>query len=49
MPVSQDDMPAPFSLQHPEGWLGQSLNGAPMAPLKGPSHCVEAFNDPAFW
>jgi hypothetical protein len=49
MPVSQDDMPAPFSLQHPEGWLGQSLSSAPMAPLKEPSHCVEAFNDPAFW
>ncbi len=49
MPISQLDVPAPFPLQHPEGWLGQSLNGEPMAPLKGPSHCVQAFNDPAFW
>jgi GNAT superfamily N-acetyltransferase len=47
--ISQDDVPAPFPLQHPEGWLGQSLNNAPMTPLKGPSRCVPAFNDPAFW
>jgi putative acetyltransferase len=47
--ISQDDFPAPFPLQHPEGWLGQSLNGAPLTPLKGPAHCVPAFNDPAFW
>jgi predicted N-acetyltransferase YhbS len=47
--ISQDDVPAPFSLQQPEGWLGQSLNGAPLTPLKGPSRCVPAFNDPAFW
>jgi putative acetyltransferase len=47
--ISQDDVPAPFPLQHPEGWLGQSLNNAPLTPLKGPSRCVPAFNDPAFW
>jgi len=47
--ISQDDFPAPFPLQHPEGWLGQSLNDAPLTPLKGPAHCVPAFNDPAFW
>lgn len=47
--ITQDDVPAPFTLQHPEGWLGQSLNNAPLTPLKGPSRCVQAFNDPAFW
>jgi predicted N-acetyltransferase YhbS len=47
--ISQDNVPAPFPLQLPEGWLGQSLNGAPLTPLRGPSRCVPAFNDPAFW
>lgn len=47
--ITEDDVPAPYSLQHPEGWLGQSLNNAPLTPLKGPSRCVQAFNDPAFW
>jgi putative acetyltransferase len=47
--ISQDDFPAPFPLQHPEGWMGQSLNVAPLTPLEGPAYCVPAFNDPAFW
>lgn len=47
--ITEEVVPAPFSLQHPEGWLGQSLNYAPLTPLKGPSRCVQAFNDPAFW
>jgi putative acetyltransferase len=47
--ISQDDFPAPFPLQQPEGWLGQSLNDAPLTPLKGPARCAPAFNDPAFW
>lgn len=47
--VSQSDAAAPFALQYPEGWLGQSLTSSPFAPLKGPSACVSALNDPAFW
>lgn len=47
--ITEDDVPAPFSLQHPEGWLGQPLNNTPLTPLKGPSRCVQAFNDPSFW
>jgi putative acetyltransferase len=49
MPISEVDARAPFPLQHPEGWLAQSLSDRPMAPLKGPSRCVEALNDPIFW
>jgi len=49
MPVSEADAQAPFPLNHPEGWLGQSLTDRGMAPLSGPSRCVEALNDPAFW
>ena len=36
--ICQDDFLGPFLLQHPEGRLGQSLNGAPLMPLKGPAH-----------
>lgn len=48
-PTSEADAPAPFPLNHPGGWLAQSLTDRVMAPLKGPSRCVEALNDPVFW
>lgn len=47
--VTEEDVPAPFPLQHPEGWLGQFLNNEPKLPFKGPSRCVPAFDDPTFW
>lgn len=47
--ISEADAPAPFALQYPEGWLGQSLTADAMTPLKGASHCVAAFNDPIYW
>lgn len=49
MPISESDARAPFPLNHPEGWLAQPLIKRPMAPLQGPSRCVEALNDPVFW
>ncbi len=49
VPVSVSDAPAPHRLNHPEGWLWQSLTGHPPPPLKGPSRCVEALDDPVFW
>lgn len=49
MPISEADAPAPFPLNHPEGWLAQPLTGRPITPLKGPCHCVEPLNDPVFW
>ncbi|MBK5964551.1 GNAT family N-acetyltransferase [Thiocystis minor] len=48
-PISEADAPAPLPLSRPEGWLGQSLTDRTMAPLKGPSRCFEALNDPLFW
>jgi putative acetyltransferase len=48
-PVSEADAAAPYELNHPEGWLGQSLTESPMTPLKGPSRCVAALNDPVYW
>jgi predicted N-acetyltransferase YhbS len=49
MPITQKDVPAPFALQHPEGWLGQSLTDDDLKPLAGPARCVPAINDPVFW
>lgn len=49
VPISEADAQAPFPLNHPEGWLGQSLTDRAMAPLRGPSRCVEALSDPVFW
>ncbi|MCF7996058.1 MAG: N-acetyltransferase [Chromatiaceae bacterium] len=48
-PISEADAAAPFKLKQPEGWLAQSLTDQAMTPLKGPSRCVEALNDPVYW
>ena len=48
-PVTTETVPAPRPLQMPEGWLAQSLNDAPLDPIKGPAHCAAAIDDPAYW
>ncbi|MCV6576764.1 MAG: N-acetyltransferase [Cohaesibacter sp.] len=48
-PISETIAQAPLALQHPEGWLGQSLNETELRPLQGPSQCVDALNDPTYW
>lgn len=48
-PVSEHDAQAPFKLQLPHGWQGQSLTDRPWSALRGPSFCVPALNDPVFW
>lgn len=48
--ISEADAQAPYKLQFPEGWQAQSLAGNDgFTPLAGPSICVDAFNNPAFW
>jgi len=47
--ISEADVPAPFPLQHPQGWLGQSLTQSALRPFTGPACCVAAFRNPAFW
>ena len=49
LPVTVAEVPAPHALNHPHGWLGQSLTAAPLSPLEGPSRCVAAFDDPRLW
>ncbi|MGO4916102.1 hypothetical protein [Pseudogemmobacter sp. W21_MBD1_M6] len=47
--ITQSVAQPPLALEHPEGWLGQSLTDKPLDPLKGPSGCVEALNSPNYW
>ena len=48
-PISEADVAAPYPLQYPQGWLGQSLDGVFDLPVKGACTCVPAFQDPAYW
>jgi len=48
-PLSQELIPPPLELSQPIGWLGQSLTETPIPKLPGPSRCVQAFNNPAYW
>lgn len=48
-PVTEAVIPAPHKLQHPEGWQGQALGDAALAPLPGPAGCVAGFDDPLLW
>lgn len=48
-PVTAAEFPAPQPLTQPQGWIAQSLTEAPLMPLRGPTACVAAFDDPALW
>jgi len=48
-PVTTETIPAPRRLQYPAGWQAQSLTDAPLAPITGPLHCVQAIDDPVYW
>lgn len=48
-PITETQIPAPFALQYPQGWLGQAVSGDQIPTLSGPCHTVPAFNDPQFW
>lgn len=47
--VRQEVAEAPFKLAHPEGWLGQSLDGDSLELPLGRACCVEPFNNPQYW
>jgi len=47
--VAETDVPAPFPLAHPEGWLAQSLDGGPVGVIRGRSRCVPALARPEVW
>lgn len=48
-PITEADAAAPFPLSIPHGWLAQSLTDRPLDRLMGPSSCVPALADPAYW
>lgn len=47
--ITENQAAAPQPLSHPHGWLAQSLTGAMLTPLRGPSHCVPALDNPVYW
>lgn len=49
MQVTEQQAQPPLKPQYPEGWLAQSLSSAHFEPLRGPSRCVEAFNNSEYW
>ncbi|WP_297340602.1 N-acetyltransferase [Pseudophaeobacter sp.] len=49
MALREADAASPLPLSFPEGWIGQSLNGAPLQPLQGNCTCVPALRDPGIW
>jgi len=48
-PITEEEARAPFQLQMPQGWLGQSLTDLPLTPLQGPAQCVAALDAPEYW
>ena len=48
-PLTEEIAPPPLPLSQPEGWIGQSLTGAALTPLRGPCTCVTALDVPALW
>jgi predicted N-acetyltransferase YhbS len=48
-PTTAAVIPPPLPLQHPEGWLAQSLTGQEIEPIQGPSCCVAALRQQHFW
>ncbi|MEP0941853.1 MAG: N-acetyltransferase [Rhizobiaceae bacterium] len=47
--ITEQVAKAPLELQHPQGWLAQSLTAKTVEPLIGPCECIEAFDKPALW
>ena len=48
-PIAEATIQAPLPLSAPEGWLGQSLIGSALEPIKGRPSCVGALNKPEYW
>lgn len=54
VPVTSDQIPVPYPLSQPEGWLVCSLisgamDGLLAQPLCGPALCAPALKDPVYW
>ena len=49
VPVTTDDLPSPHPLSQPQGWIAQSLTGAPLPRIPGPALCAGPLDDPRIW
>lgn len=47
--ITETDARPPLPLSMPHGWLGRRLTDRAKPALKGPSHCVDAFQNAALW
>jgi len=47
--ITEDIIQAPLKLSYPEGWLGQSLLGEEIKPVKGKTYCAVELNKPEIW
>lgn len=48
-PVTEVDVPAPYSLTQPHGWQAMALDSVEPVKLRGIAQCVSAFNVPGHW
>lgn len=48
-PLTEAMAAPPLPLSQPQGWIGLSLRGEPLTPLKGRCSCVPALNNPSLW
>ena len=48
-PVSETDVPPPYPLSMPQGWIAQPLASDTLPLIEGPASAVAAFSDPALW
>lgn len=47
--IAEQHAKAPMPLQHPEGWLGQSISKSEFKPIKGECKAEKAFDNPDLW
>lgn len=47
--VATLEIPPPYPLSFPEGWLANELQSGSIACIHGPAQCVAAFNKPELW
>ncbi|WP_286302120.1 GNAT family N-acetyltransferase [Vibrio apostichopi] len=47
--ITVEQIPAPFELSYPHGWLAQSLTGSEIRVTSGKSSCVEGLAHAEYW
>lgn len=47
--VTEKQIPAPYALSQPIGWLAQTLDGSEIPTVLGPTKCVGGLSDAQYW